>query len=183
MEPSNVNASPTVGVNPQTMIVTSQPEVATPSVNTVPPVMEASNVNVSSTVGMSPQTVNVTSQPEVATPSVSVAPPAMEPSNANVSPTVGMNPQNANVTPQPNVVSPSVNVAPPVMEPSSVNSTPIAQNTNVSSTSVEPSSMDMSKPVIDVFQFVNPEASSSQSNVTTSTGTIVESLQTDDTIK
>ncbi len=43
--------------------------------------------------------------------------------------------------------------------------------------------VDMSKPVVDVFQFVNPEASSSTNNPATTSGDSVESLQTDDTIK
>ena len=84
-------------------------------------------------------------------------------------------------------MSPSVNAVPPVMEPSNVNVSPAVgvspQNTNVSSAPVEPSSMDMSKPVIDVFQFANPEASSSTNNSATFSGESVESLQTDDTIK
>ena len=187
MEPSSVNVSPVVGVNPQNMNAVSQPEVVSPSVNAVPPVMEPSSVNSSPAVGVNPQNMNAVPQPEVVSPSVNAVPPVMEPSSVNVSPVVGVNPQNTNVAPQSEVVSPSVNAVPPVMEPSNVNVSPAVgvspQNTNVSSAPVEPSSMDMSKSVIDVFQFANPEASSSTNNSATFSGESVESLQTDDTIK
>lgn len=131
--------------------------------------------------------VQPVSTPSVGMTASNVGTAGMEPSSVNVPPVAGVNPQNMNVTPQPEVVTPSINAVPPVMEPSSVNVSPAVgvspQNTNVSSAPVEPSSMDMSKPVIDVFQFANPEASSSTNNSATPSGESVESLQTDDTIK